>query len=162
MTPNNRTRADKAGPHDTIGLSRHDRFSHCHHAMAFGVLIHRSDSLHDDSPAARYQFPSQYLGRAQASVGDWILYFEPVKVRETRGHFAVAKIQQIIPDPSAPGMFLALIEAGGYRDCANRVAFSDPEGPSERGLLNEAGAISGAAAASPAMHTLFRPLLFAA
>src|SRR5437588_352128 len=31
--------------------------------MGFGVFIHRSDSIYDDSPAERYQFPSQYLGR---------------------------------------------------------------------------------------------------
>jgi len=113
--------------------------------MAFGVFIHRSDSIYDDSPAERYQFPSQYLGRAQSFVGDWILYYEPRKVAETRGYFAAAKIQQIIPDPSAPGMYLALIEAGSYLDFPNPVAFSDAEGPVERGLLNEAGAISGRA-----------------
>ena len=113
--------------------------------MAFGVFIHRSDSIYDDSPAERYQFPSQYLGRAQGFVGDWILYYEPRKVRGTRGYFAVAKVQEILPDPSAPGMYLALIEAGSYLDFPNPVPFSDADGPIERGLLNEAGAISGRA-----------------
>ena len=114
-------------------------------AMAFGVFIHRSDSIYDDSPAERYQFPSQYLTRAEAFVGDWILYYEPRKVAETRGYFAVAKVQRIIPDSSAPRMYLALIEEGSYLDFASPVAFSDPEGPIERGLLNETGAISGRA-----------------
>jgi putative restriction endonuclease len=113
--------------------------------MAFGVFIHRSDSIYDDSPAERYQFPSQYLGRAEPIVGDWILYYEPRKVPGTRGYFAVAKVQRIIPDPGAPGMYIALIEAGSYLDFPNPVAFSDVEGPIERGLLNEAGAISGRA-----------------
>jgi hypothetical protein len=31
--------------------------------VAFGVFIHRSDSIYEDSPAERYQFPSQYLAR---------------------------------------------------------------------------------------------------
>src|SRR4051812_3521281 len=115
------------------------------HPMTFGVFIHRTDSIYDDSPAERYQFPSQYLGRAQAFVGDWILYYEPRKVAETRGYFAVAKIQQILPDPTALGMYLALIEAGSYLDFPNPVPFSDVDGPIERGLLNEAGAISGRA-----------------
>lgn len=113
--------------------------------MAFGVFIHRSDSIYDDRPDQSYQFPSQYLTRAQAFVGDWILYYEPRKVADTRGYFAVAKIQQIIPDPSTPGMYLALIEAGSCLDFPNPVAFSGAEGPIERGLLNEAGAISGRA-----------------
>lgn len=81
--------------------------------MGLGVFIHRSDSIYDDSPAERYQFPSQYLGRVKACVGDWVIYYEPKKVVGTRGYFAVAKIQQVIPDPKVPGMHLALIEPGG-------------------------------------------------
>jgi putative restriction endonuclease len=113
--------------------------------MGFGVFIHRSDSIYDDSPAERYQFPSQYLGRAQAFVGDWIIYYEPRKVEATRGYFAIAKVQQIIPDPSASGMYLALIEPSSYLDFVTPVPFNDPGGVVERGILNEQGRISGRA-----------------
>jgi len=113
--------------------------------MGFGVFVHRLDSIYDDSPAERYQFPSQYLGRAQTCLGDWVLYYEPRKVADTRGYFAVARIQQIIPDPSAPGMYLALVEPGSYLDFANPVPFSDGAQPVERGLLNDEGKISGRA-----------------
>lgn len=113
--------------------------------MSFAVLLHRSDSIYDDSPAERYQFPPQYLGRVKASVGDWIIYLEPSKVRDTRGYFAVAKVQQIIPDPGMPGMYLAIIEPGTYLDFANPVPFNGPEGIIERGILNEQGRISGRA-----------------
>jgi putative restriction endonuclease len=92
--------------------------------MGFGVFIHRSDSIYDDSPAERYQFPGQYLRRVEGCVGDWIIYYEPRKVPETRGYFAVAKVQQIVPDPTAHGMRLALIEPGSYLDFTNPVAFS--------------------------------------
>jgi putative restriction endonuclease len=113
--------------------------------MGFGVFIHRSDSIYEDSPAERYQFPSQYLRRVEACVGDWIVYYEPRKVAGTRGYFAVAKIQQIIPDPAAAEMYLALIEPGSYLDFANPVPFNDATGPVERGVLNEEGRISGRA-----------------
>lgn len=114
--------------------------------MAFGVFIHRSDSIYDDTPAERYQFPRQYLGRAQATVGDWIIYYEPRKVAGTKGYFAVAKVERIIPDPSAPDMYLALIEPGTYLDFANPVPFADKAGVViERGVLNETGRISGRA-----------------
>ena len=113
--------------------------------MGFGVFIHRSDSIYDDSPAERYQFPSQYLRRVEACVGDWIIYYEPSKVTETRGYFAIARVQQVIPDPGTPGMYLALIEPGTYLDFANPVAFNGPTGPVERGVLNEQGRISGRA-----------------
>lgn len=113
--------------------------------MGYGIFIHRSDSIYDDSPAERYQFPGQYLGRVQSCVGDWIIYYEPRKVVETRGYFAVAKIERVIPDPAAPGMHLAIIEPGSYLDFANPVPFSDASGVFEQGLLNERGRLSGRA-----------------
>lgn len=113
--------------------------------MAFGVFIHRADSIYDDSPAERYQFPGQYLSRASRFVGDWVIYYEPRKVAGTRGYFAAAKVEKIVPDPSAAGMHLALIEPGSYLDFANPVPFSDPDGVIERGVLNEDGRISGRA-----------------
>ncbi|OWV84052.1 restriction endonuclease [Rhizobium sp. R635] len=116
--------------------------------MGFGVFIHRSDSIYDDSPAEQYQFPRQYLGRVQACLGDWIVYYEPRKVAATRGYFAIAKVAQVIPDPKALGMYVALIEPGSYLDFINAVPFSGPHGVIERGVLNEEGRISGRAQAA--------------
>lgn len=113
--------------------------------MAHCVFMHRSDSIYDDSPAVQYQFPKQYLGRAEPGIGDWILYLEPTKVRRSRGYFAIARVQQIIPDPKAAGMFLALIEPNSYLEFANPVPFHDADGPIERGLLNDEGKLSGRA-----------------
>ncbi|PBB28306.1 MULTISPECIES: HNH endonuclease [unclassified Mesorhizobium] len=113
--------------------------------MGFGVFVHRSDSIYDDRPAERYQFPSQYLRRVEACVGGWIIYYEPSKVEDARGYFALAKVQQVIPDPVAPGMYLALIEPGSYLDFANPVPFNGMDGLAERGLLNDQGRISGRA-----------------
>jgi len=97
------------------------------------------------APAERYQFPSQYLRRVEACVGDWIIYYEPSKVDDTRGYFALAKVKEVIPDPVAPGMYLALIEPGSYLDFANPVPFNGMDGLVERGLLNDQGRISGRA-----------------
>jgi putative restriction endonuclease len=113
--------------------------------MGFGVFIHRSDSIYDDSPAERYQFPSQYLRRVEGCIGDWIIYYEPSKVTETRGYFAIARVQEVIPDPNATGMFLVLIEPGSYLDFANPVPFNGSTGPVEQGVLNDQGRISGRA-----------------
>lgn len=113
--------------------------------MGFGIFIHRSDSMYDDTPAERYQFPSQYLRRVEACVGDWIIYYEPRKVAETRGYFAIAKVREVIPDPSAPGMYLALMEPGSYLDFPNPVPFNAATGPIEQGILNDQGRISGRA-----------------
>jgi len=113
--------------------------------VAFGVFIHRPDSIYNDTPAEQYQFPSQYLDRVKSCIGDWIIYYEPTKAQESRGYFAVAKVQQVIPDPSSPGMYLAVIEPNTYLDFANPVPFRDDDGLLERGLLNDQGKISGRA-----------------
>lgn len=113
--------------------------------MALGVFIHRSDSIYDDSPAERYQFPAQYLGRAEQCQGDWVLYYEPVKVRGTRGYFAVARVLDVIADPTAQGMYVAVIEPGSYLEFANPVPFAGDAGLNERGLLNAQQRISGRA-----------------
>jgi putative restriction endonuclease len=116
--------------------------------MAFGIFIHRSDSIYDDIPSERYQFPKQYLSRAQQCEGDWIVYLEPSKVKETKGYFAVAKVQEIIPDPRKPEMFLAVIEPGTYLDFGDPVSFRDENSVIESGLLNDQGKISGRAQAA--------------
>jgi len=113
--------------------------------MAKGVFVHRSDSIYADSPTEHYQFPRQYLGRASACVGDWIIYYEPRKVPVSRGYFATAKIAKVMPDPTADGMFLALIEPGSYLDFSMPVPFSNLSGVVEQGLLNNTGKISGRA-----------------
>ncbi len=113
--------------------------------MGYGVLIHRADSIYDDSPAERYQFPSQYLGRVSACVGDWILYYEPRKVSASRGYFAMAQVARVVPDPTDRAMYLALIVPGSYLDFATPVPFTDAGGVIERGLLNDRGRISGRA-----------------
>ncbi len=117
-------------------------------AMSFGVFLHRSDSIYDDLPTERYQFPKPYLSRAQQCVGDWVIYYEPTKVPDTRGYFAVAKVQQITPDPTAQDRFLALIEPGSYLPFVSPVPFADASGLAEQGLLNEKGRISGRAQAA--------------
>lgn len=111
--------------------------------MASGVFIHRVDSIYDDSPAERYPFPAQYLGRATPCIGDRILYYELRKVA-TRGYFAVAKVERSIADPSAPGMDLARSSnPAPISTLRRRCRFAGPDGPAERGVLNDQGKISG-------------------
>ncbi|MEM9471537.1 MAG: restriction endonuclease, partial [Pseudomonadota bacterium] len=82
--------------------------------MAKRVLVHRADSIYDDRPDTQYQFPSQYLSRMKPCEGDWIVYYEPRKGGGRLGYNAIAKVQEIISDPSKAGMYLAVIEAGSF------------------------------------------------
>ncbi|MEY8142521.1 HNH endonuclease [Falsihalocynthiibacter sp. CO-5D18] len=116
--------------------------------MTFGVFIHRTDSGYDDVPSERYQFPKKYLTRVQQCEGDWIVYLEPTKVKNTKGYFAVAKVQEVIADPRSADMYLAVIEPGTYLDFGDPVPFRDNDGIVEQGVLNDLGNISGRAQAA--------------
>src|SRR3546814_9242673 len=63
-------------------------------------------------------------------------------MRRTNGYYAGAKVERVTPAPSTPGMFLALIEPGGYLNFATPMPFADKSGPLEQGILNQAGHIS--------------------
>jgi putative restriction endonuclease len=116
--------------------------------MGFGVFIHRADSPYEDSPATQYQFPRQYLSRVSQCVGDWIVYYEPTKVPGSKGYNAIARVERVVPDPTAPDMYLALIEPGSFLQFPNPVPFMLEDGLAETGLLNEQGRISGRAQAA--------------
>ncbi len=116
--------------------------------MTRGVFLHREDSVYNDQPEKQYQFPSQYLSRASQFIGDWIIYYEPRRGPTAKGYYAIARVAEVVPDPTAKGMYLALIERGTYLPFEHPVPFSGPQGPVERGVLNDAGRISGRAQAA--------------
>jgi putative restriction endonuclease len=108
--------------------------------VAKGVFVHKSDSIYDDEPAERYQFPASYLKRALPLIGDWIVY-KGTEKSDRPGYFAIAKLQDIVPDPSAPGRYLALIEPNSYLDFERDVPFRTTEGQVERDLPNAVWAV---------------------
>lgn len=95
--------------------------------MAKAVFLHRADTRYDDQPSVRYEFPRQYLGVARATVGDWFLYYEPVKAGP-RGYFAVAKLSRIIENPAQENRFLGLIEPGSFLRFDRDVPRLKPDG----------------------------------
>lgn len=77
------------------------------------VLLHKADSIYEDQPDAVYDFPKTYLKAVREGVGDWVIYYEPVKAGP-HGYFAVAKVQAVVPKPGQTGRFLARIAPGSY------------------------------------------------
>ncbi|MFC3167343.1 hypothetical protein [Paracoccus fontiphilus] len=77
------------------------------------VLMHKADSIYDDQPDQVYDFPRQYLKAMNEAVGDWIVYYEPVKAGQ-RGYFALALIDRIDPNPVVPGRYLARIRLAAF------------------------------------------------
>lgn len=107
------------------------------------VLMHKAESNYDDEPDTVYDFPQTYLKAVQEAVGDWIVYYEPVKAGP-RGYFAVAKIQRVIPKLGVRGRYLALIKPGSFLPFDSEVprlrhgrpleaVLSEPDGTPKKG-----------------------------
>ncbi|KUO51349.1 MAG: restriction endonuclease [Sphingomonadales bacterium BRH_c42] len=109
--------------------------------MTFGVFMHKDGSIYDDIPEVHYQFPKSYLSRAKQMVGDWVVYREPVKLSQSKGFFAVAKVEKIVPDPVEPDRYRALIEEGSYLPFEPTVPHMVDGQPVERDLANAQAAV---------------------
>ncbi|MFN2100476.1 HNH endonuclease [Altererythrobacter sp. MF3-039] len=109
--------------------------------MTFGVFMHKDGSIYDDIPEMHYQFPKSYLSRAQQMVGDWIVYREPVKIPNSKGFFAVAKVERIIPDQDVTDRYRAIIEEGSYLPFEPTVPHVVNGEPVERALANAQAAV---------------------
>lgn len=108
-----------------------------------GVFVIGANHGYTDVLPSHYQFPSNYRAVAERMAGQWIVYQRSRRAGE-QGYFAVAKVEQIVPDPSAGGMYRAVIEAGSYLDFASVVPFQLGGMQVERGLRNADGSIRGA------------------
>src|SRR5690606_31039321 len=105
------------------------------------VFMHKDGSIYDDIPEVHYQFPKIYLSRAKQMVGDWVIYREPVKLPQSKGFFAVAKVERIIPDPDQLDRYRALIEEGSYLPFLPTVPHKIAGQPVERDLANAQAAV---------------------
>jgi putative restriction endonuclease len=109
--------------------------------MTHGIFMHKDGSIYDDIPEVHYQFPKVYLSRAKQMVGDWIVYREPVNIPQSKCFFAVAKVEQIIPDPEKADHYRALIEKGSYLPFEPTVPHRVDGQPVERDLANAQAAV---------------------
>jgi len=85
--------------------------------MVKAVFQHKADSIYDDTPWEKYNFPKMYLSRVEQTIGDWIIYYEPRSAEGGKGrlsYFAAGQVQSVIPDPSVEGRYYALIAPGTY------------------------------------------------
>jgi putative restriction endonuclease len=89
------------------------------------VFTHKAGSIYDDLPEERYHFPETYLRQAEATIGDFIIYYEPGRVGTQdsgrygrRAYVAVAEVTGVRADPSRGGHF--------YADITDYVTFDRP------------------------------------
>lgn len=97
------------------------------------VLLHKADSIYEDEPDRVYDFPKSYLKAVQEGVGDWAIYYEPVKAGP-RGYFAVARIGRVVPKQGLKGRYEARIVPGSYLPFDREVPRLDAGRPLESAL----------------------------
>jgi len=115
--------------------------------MARAVFTTRVDPSYDDLPEQRYHFPRTYLRQVEAAQQDWVIYYEPRRSSSdlsSRGgrqaYFATARVREVIPDPTVPDHFYALIDS--YLDFARAVPFQEGSRYYESALRREDGGTS--------------------
>ena len=65
-----------------------------------GVFTTQPDTHYDDDVVHRYHFPNRYLGEARKFIGDWIVYYEPIRGGGRQSYVAVVRVTHIAPDPA--------------------------------------------------------------
>jgi putative restriction endonuclease len=112
--------------------------------VAKGVFTTKVNPIYDDLPECRYHFPKTYLNQAKATVGDWIVYYEPrrqganVAGREGRqAYFATAQVQWLAADPHRPDHYYAFVK--DFRGFEPIVSFRQGAKYLENALMKEDG-----------------------
>ena len=114
-----------------------------------GAFTHKAASVYDDLPEERYHFPETYLRQVEATVGDFIIYYEPGRIgtdnrgrHGRRAYLAVAQVTGIRPDPSRKAYFYADISPETYQVFDRPVPFREGEHYYEHQLRRADGATS--------------------
>jgi putative restriction endonuclease len=113
------------------------------------VFTHKAASVYDDLPEERYHFPETYLRQVEATVGDFVIYYEPGRIgtedrrrHGRRAYVAVAQVTGIRRDPSRRDHFYADIATETYQIFDRPVPFREGEHYYERQLRRADGATS--------------------
>jgi putative restriction endonuclease len=125
--------------------------------MTKAVLVTKVGSAYDDLPEERYHFPRQYLGRMEACVGDWIVYYEPGRLTVEsarrdgrRSYFATARVDRIERDASRLDHFYAFVS--DYLEFDHAVPFKQGSHFYESKLGNPDGTTNAGTAQNAVRH----------
>jgi len=84
--------------------------------MTKGIFTTKIDPTYDDIPEIRYHFPKMYLNQVNATVGDWIIYYEPRRQsadlaghKGRKSYFATARVVKIKPDKNLVDHYYAFV-----------------------------------------------------
>ena len=81
--------------------------------MANAIFTASESSAYDDLIETHYHFPRTYLRQVEATVGDWIIYYEPRRsggpniASGRQAYFAIAQVTEVTQDPARPDHYYA-------------------------------------------------------
>jgi putative restriction endonuclease len=111
------------------------------------VFATKIDPNYNDLPEERYHFPRPYLRVVEATLGDFIVYYEPRRSTSdlsSRGgrssYFGAARVVRIEPDPQQNDRFYARVE--GFLPFPRPVPFKEDEHYYESGVRRPDGKTS--------------------
>lgn len=104
------------------------------------VFYHKPDSKYDDITGEKYHFPSQYFGRVEKSLGDWIVYYGPINGMSSRYYSGIARVTNIYPDSEKDKHFYAHLS--DYIDFDNYLDYKE-KNRYEKRLIRPDGSING-------------------
>lgn len=78
--------------------------------MAHAVFIQNPNSIYDDQPGLRYNFPSNYVNMVRETVGDWVVFYE--SKNGAFGYVSVQKVVGVVDDPKRDGWYFAELDPG--------------------------------------------------
>lgn len=112
--------------------------------MAKGVFTTKANPTYDDLPEVRYHFPKTYLNQVKATVGDWVIYYEPRREDSDpagrggrQAYFATARVHRIEPDPRLANHYYAFVT--DFLEFENPVPFREEGKYLESGLMKADG-----------------------
>ena len=90
--------------------------------MVKAIFTTKPDSIYDDLPEFRYNFPKTYLNYVEKTVGDFVIYYEPRRGGR-QVYFSVAKVEGIDKSPVREDWFCCQIS--NYLEFDSRVPFRE-------------------------------------
>jgi Predicted restriction endonuclease len=109
-------------------------------SVAKAIFYHREDSRYDDDPARFYHFPKQYLGRVERTLGDFVIYYGPLKGKPGRYYSGVARVDDIQEDRSLADHYYAFVSH--FLNFDVDVPFAE-NGGYEKALFKPDGTVNG-------------------
>jgi putative restriction endonuclease len=102
------------------------------YACGKSIFTTKMSTTYDDLPEERYHFPEMYLDSVKAALDDWILHYEPRRIRADlsssggrKAYFATAQLDRIESDPFREKQHYGFVSNNTEFD--NTVPFADSD-----------------------------------